>query len=135
MTDVIDKISCQHWIIFIWMKNQYTRGTLKLRPVKLLFVIFGRLSYSFFVNLMVWGNGQLSYLILKNHTFFTEKWPIFDRFLPKVVQMVSTVTFCQFLKPKIAFLTLGKLISAKISGQNSEIWEIFPVTIFFVRDG
>ena len=37
---------------------QYTGGTLKLRPVKLLFVIFGRLSYSFFVNLMVSGNGR-----------------------------------------------------------------------------
>ena len=51
----------------------YTQCTLKLRPVKLLFVIFGRLSYSLFVNLMVWGNGRLSYLILKNHPFFIEK--------------------------------------------------------------
>ena len=53
--------------------DQYTACTLKLRPVKLLFVIFGRLSYSFFANLMVWGNGRLSYLILKNHLFFNEK--------------------------------------------------------------
>ena len=41
----------------------YTQCTLKLRPVKLLFVIFGHLSYSFFANLMFWGNGRLSYLI------------------------------------------------------------------------
>ena len=61
----------------------YTQCTLKLRPVKLLFVIFGRLSYSFFVHLMVWGNGRLSYLILKNNQFFIEKWPIFDRFLTR----------------------------------------------------
>ena len=53
--------------------TQYTACTLKLRPVKLLFVIFGRLSYSFFLNVMVWGNGRLSYLILKNHPFFNEK--------------------------------------------------------------
>ena len=62
----------------IWI--HYTQCSLKLRPVKLLFVIFGRLSYSFFANLMVWGNGRLSYLIWKNHPFFIEKWPIFDRF-------------------------------------------------------
>ena len=30
--------------------SQYTVCTLKLRPVKLLFVIFGRLSYSFFMD-------------------------------------------------------------------------------------
>ena len=63
--------------------KHYTACTLKLRPVKLLFVIFGRLSYSFFVNLMVWGNGRLSYLILKNHLFFIEKWPIFGRFFAR----------------------------------------------------
>ena len=40
--------------------TSYTACNLKLRPVKLLFVIFGRLSYSLFVNLMVWGNGRLS---------------------------------------------------------------------------
>ena len=40
-----------------------TACTLKLRLVKLLFVIFGRLSNSFFVHLMVRGNGRLSYLI------------------------------------------------------------------------
>ena len=51
----------------------YTGCTLKLRAVKLLFVIFGRLSYSLFVNLMVRGNGRLSYLILKNRPFFIEK--------------------------------------------------------------
>ena len=28
----------------------YTGDTLKLRPVKLLFVVFGRLSYSFFTD-------------------------------------------------------------------------------------
>ena len=61
----------------------YTACTLKLRPVKLLFVIFGRLSYSFFVNLMVWGSGRLSYLMLKNHPFFIKKWPIFDRFFAR----------------------------------------------------
>ena len=37
------------------MYIEYTGGTLKL-----LFVIFGRLSYFFFVHLMVWGNGRLS---------------------------------------------------------------------------
>ena len=61
----------------------YTQCTLKLRPVKLLYVIFRRLRYSFFVHLMVWGNGRLSYLILKNNQFFIEKWPIFDRFLTR----------------------------------------------------
>ena len=50
---------------YITRNITYTQCTLKLRPVKLLFVIFGRLSYSFFVHLMVWGNGRLSYLILK----------------------------------------------------------------------
>ena len=73
-------------------------------------------------------------LILKNHTFsptMTNFWPIF----PEVVQMVSLVTFCEFVQPKIGFITLGKPISAKMSGQNSEIKEIFPVIIFFVVDG
>ena len=41
----------------------YTGCTLKLRAVKLLFVIFGRLSYSFFVQIMVSGNGRLSYIL------------------------------------------------------------------------
>ena len=49
--------------------------------------------------------------------------------------MVSIMTFCQFVQPKIAFITLEKLISAKMSGQNSEIKENFPVGIFFVMDG
>ena len=48
----------------------YTACTLKLRPVKLLFVIFGRLSYSFFVILMVSGNGRLSYFLLKTDIYF-----------------------------------------------------------------
>ena len=51
----------------------YTQYTLKLRPVKLLFVIFGRLSHSFFVNIKVWGNGRLRYLILKKRPFLIEK--------------------------------------------------------------
>ena len=33
------------------LELQYTQCTLKLRPVKLLFVIFGRLSYSFLSDL------------------------------------------------------------------------------------
>ena len=74
------------WIHFIhdftlkslWI--HYTQCTLKLRPVKLLFVIIGRLSYSFFIHLMVWGNGRLSDLIFENHPFYIEKWPIFDQF-------------------------------------------------------
>ena len=44
--------------------------------------------------------------------------------------MVSIMTFCQFVQPKIALITLEKLISAKMSGQNSEIKENFPVGIF-----
>ena len=56
-------------------------------------------------------------------------------FLPEVVQMVSIMNFCQFVEPKIAFITLEKLISEKISGQISEIKEKFPVRIFFVMDG
>ena len=73
-TTYLSRIS-KHYENRLW-KIDYSSCTLKLRPVKLLFVIFGRLSYSFFVNQMVWGNGRLSYLILKNHLFFTEKWPI-----------------------------------------------------------
>ena len=41
----------------------YTGCTLKLRAVKLLFVIFGRLSYTFFIKIMVLGNGRLSYIL------------------------------------------------------------------------
>ena len=52
------------------MDKIYTQCTLKLRPVKLLFVIFGRLSYSFFVILMVSGNGRLSYLMLKTDIYY-----------------------------------------------------------------
>ena len=37
--------------------------------------------------------------------------------------------------PKIPFITLEKLISAKMSDQNSEIKEDFPIRIFFVVDG
>ena len=43
--------------------KNYTGCTLKLRAVKLLFVIFGRLSYTFFVKIMVLGNGRLSYIL------------------------------------------------------------------------
>jgi len=52
------------------MDKIYTQCTLKLRPVKLIFVIFGRLSYSFFVILMVSGNGRLSYLMLKTDIYY-----------------------------------------------------------------
>ena len=55
--------------------STYTQCTLTLRPVKLLFVIFGRLSYSFFVR--VWANGRLSHLTLKNSHFSLEN----ERFL------------------------------------------------------
>ena len=48
----------------------YTGGTLQLRPVKLLFVIFGRLSYYFFMNLRVSGNGRLSYLGGSNGLYY-----------------------------------------------------------------
>ena len=41
----------------------YTGCTLKLRAVKLLFVIFGRLSYTFFGKNLVLRNGRLSYII------------------------------------------------------------------------
>ena len=44
--------------------------------------------------------------------------------------MVSLVTFCQFVQPKIGFLTIGKLFSAKMSGQNSEIKEFFRSQFF-----
>ena len=57
----------------------YTQCTLKLRPVKLLFVIFGRLSYSFFVHQMVLSNGRLSYLILKMAHFTSENDRFFNR--------------------------------------------------------
>ena len=56
-------------------------------------------------------------------------------FLPEVVQMVSIMIFCQFDHSKIAFITLEKLISTKMSGQNSEIKENFPIRIFFIMDG
>ena len=42
---------------------------------------------------MVWGNGRLSDLIFENHPFFIEKWPIFDQFLPEVIQIVFIMTF------------------------------------------
>ena len=48
-------------------------------------------------------------------------------YLPEVVQMVSIMNFCQFVYSKIAFISLEKLISTKMSGQNSEIKENFPV--------
>ena len=51
----------------------YTGCTLKLRAVKLLFVVFGRLSYSFPVNKMVLGDGRVSYIIRKNDRFVVEK--------------------------------------------------------------
>ena len=41
----------------------YTGCTLKLRAVKLLFVVFGRFSYSFSVNKIVLGDGRVSYII------------------------------------------------------------------------
>ena len=51
---------------------KYTGCTLKLRAVKLLFVIFGRLSYTFFGKNMVLSNGRLSYIIWKNYIYFTK---------------------------------------------------------------
>ena len=71
---------------------------------------------------------KITHFSLKNGRFSTDS-------LPEVVQMVSIMTFCQFVYPKIALVTLGKVISTKMSGQNSEIKENFPVTIFFVVDG
>jgi len=44
-------------------QGDYTGCTLKLRAVKLLFVIFGRLSYTFFVKIVILGNGRLSYIL------------------------------------------------------------------------
>ena len=64
---------------YIFRQHPYTGGTLKLRPVKLLFVIFGRLSY----------------LILKNRIFYIENDRFMTDFLPEVVQMVSIMNFCQ----------------------------------------
>ena len=66
------------WCIRLYTLNVHLSY---VRPVKLLFFIFGRLSYSFFVILMVSGNGRLSYLILPNQPFLIKKWPIFDWFL------------------------------------------------------
>ena len=35
--------------------------------------------------------------------------------------MVSNMTLCPFVEPKIAFITLRKLISAKLSGPTVEL--------------
>ena len=94
-----------------------------------------RVKLLFFVNLMVLGNGQLSYLIIKNHPFFIGNDRFSTVFLLKVVQIIYIVTFCRFVQPKISFITFGKLISTKMSGENSEIEEKFPVEIFVAVDG
>ena len=49
--------------------------------------------------------------------------------------MASFMTLCQFVYPKIALVTSRIVIPTKLSGQNSEIKENFPITIFFVVDG
>ena len=68
------RIRFEYEVNFIFLQLQvdyyHTAFTVKLRPVKLLFVIFGRLSYSFFVILMVSGNGRLSYFLLKTDIYF-----------------------------------------------------------------
>ena len=51
--------------------------------------------------------------------------------------MFAIKTFSPFVSKKITkkIAPLGKLIFAKMGGQNSEIKENFPVTIFLVMDG
>ena len=71
----------------------YTGCTLKLRAVKLLFVIFGRLSYTFFVQIMILGNGRLSYILWKNGRFLAENDRFRTDFWPKVVQMMIIMKF------------------------------------------
>ena len=109
----------------------YTACTLKLRPVKLLFVIFGRLSYSFFVQIMVSGNGRLSYILWKNGRFLAQIGQFRTDFWPAVVQMTfhNDVFFILIIKDCIYIK--GKLISAKISAQNSEIRQNFAWITFF----
>ena len=70
---------------------------------------------------MVLGDGRLSYIRLQNGRFMVEKSPISDRFLARGgsndisndVFSISVIKNCIYNK--------GKLISAKITAQNSEI--------------
>ena len=62
-------------------KLKYTGCTLKLRAVKLLFVIFGRLSYTFFGKNMVLRYGRLSYITWKNMVFRHGRLSYFLSFL------------------------------------------------------
>ena len=75
----------------------YTGCTLKLRAVKLLFVIFGRLKLHFFVKIMVLGYGRLSYILWKNGRFLAENGRFRIDFWPEVVQMIFLMTFSRFL--------------------------------------
>ena len=110
---------------------KYTGCTLKLRAVKLLFVIFGRLSYTFFVKIMILGNGRLSYILWKNGRFLAENDRFSDRFLARGgsngisndVFSISVIKNCIYNK--------GKLISAKITAQNSGIRGNFAWITFF----
>ena len=53
--------------------SEYTGCTLKLRAVKLHFVVFERLSYSSSVNKMVLSGGRFIYIICENGRFLVEK--------------------------------------------------------------
>ena len=74
----------------------YTGCTLKLRAVKLLFVIFGRLSYTFFVKIMVLGYGRLSYILRKNGRYWAGNDRFQIDFWPEVVQIIFLMTFSRF---------------------------------------
>jgi len=109
----------------------YTGCTLKFRADKWLFVIFGRLSYIFFVKIMVLGYGRLSYIMWKNGRFLAEN----DRFridflarggsndISNDVFSISVIKNCIYNKEKLIF--------AKISAQNSQIRENFVWITFF----
>ena len=84
---------------------------------------------------MVWGNGRLNYLILKNYQFFIEKWLIFDRFFDRAGSNGPNYDFWSIRLTKNCTYSFGKTYFRKMSGQNSEIKEKFSVTIFVVMDG
>jgi len=46
--------------------------------------------------------------------------------------MVVIMLFYQFIKPKIAVITLGKVVSAIVSGQNRKIEENTVQLLFIV---
>ena len=87
---------------------------------------YGRLSYFlsflnayfFFVQIMVSGNGRLSYILLKNGRFLVEIGRFRTDFWPEVVQMTFHNDVFSIFIIKDCIYIKGKLVSAKISARN-----------------